>query len=110
MKNKKKANLSVIITGLGVAIGFLGELMPDSFKAKVATLVTQTLGLSFTKFWLACVVFLVIVSLIFVWKQEFGEDEALETNKDTENANRTVVQLGDKSVYVEKNDGEINIS
>ena len=96
MKNKKKANLSVIITGLGVAIGFLGELMPDSFKAKVVTLVTQTLGLSFTKFWLACVVFLVIVSLIFVWKEAFGEDEAPDIKAEEPHKTKQIIQSADK--------------
>lgn len=110
MKNQKKAaSLSAIIAILGVLLGFLGELMPDSFKSSVQNFATQTLGISYMKFWVGSVFVVAVLMLIFIWKEALGKNDDSDKSQDTGNNNRTVHQHGDKSVYIEKNDGPINI-
>jgi serine acetyltransferase len=98
--------LSVLIAAFGVAIGFLGELMPDAFKAKVEAWATSTLGTSFLTIWVIGTALVVLVFLVLIWI------EALKNNGPGSNqASNNVrnIKQGPKSIYIENNNGPIKI-
>ncbi len=108
MKNQRKAIwLTVLIAILGVALGFLGELMPDAVKTEIEEVVSS-LGLSFKTTWYAVTGFVVLLFTGLVWKEASKVEPSNETSQG--NNVRNVHQHGDKSVYIEKNEGPININ
>jgi hypothetical protein len=105
-KQKSPILLTVIIASLGVAIGFLGELMPDKFKEKVENWATSSLGISYTTIWVSITAIVVIVFIWLVWKEAIGNPQNGTTEQ---SVTKRKVRQGKKSVYIEKNEGPINI-
>lgn len=107
MKKPKNAIwFALLVAALGVVIGFLGELMPDHFKNKVESLTTQTFGISYLAAWIIAVAVVVLLFLWLVWKEARRNDPSDES---TPGAPTRKIRQGKKSVYIEKNDGPINI-
>jgi hypothetical protein len=105
-KDNKAIWLSTLIAAFGVAIGFLGELMPDDFKSKVERWSTAMFGVSFLSIWISVTTLIVLLFLWLVWR------EALKINSPEDvsaSGLPKVIQKGDKSIFIEKNDGPINI-
>ncbi|MBK7475438.1 MAG: hypothetical protein IPI11_05240 [Haliscomenobacter sp.] len=107
MANQRKAIwLTVLITILGVIIGFLGELMPDAVKKEIEAFVSSS-GISFKTAWYSITGFIVLLFTGLVWKEASKDSPSPEQRQGT--TGRNVHQQGDKSIYIEKNDGPINI-
>lgn len=108
-KKKKKSPilLTVVVLIAGILLGFLGELMPDDFKEKVTPLSQGYLGLSYPLSWTIVVFILVAISIILVWKQESQNQE--ENITETARSIGKEIKQGQKSVYIEKNKGDIKI-
>jgi hypothetical protein len=106
-KHIKALWLTLLIAAFGVAIGFLGELMPDGFKSKVEAFATQTFGISYTKVWLIAAGLLVLLFLFFVWREAVQKEKP---GNDPPSHQPKVLQTGDKPIYIEDNKGPININ
>ena len=101
--SNKAIALTVLIAVFGVAIGFLGELMPDDFKSRIEVWTVAHLGISYLKAWCIVTALVVLAFLYFVWR------EALHKENEESPTGRTVRQ-GNKSIYIEKNEGDITIN
>jgi hypothetical protein len=99
--------LSILIAAFGVAIGFLGELMPDSFKNKVEIWSTSIFGISYIKIWVITTALVVLIFLWLIWKEALKSDKQ---SNDPALGNVRKIKQGKKSVYIEKNEGPININ
>ncbi|MCB0642979.1 MAG: hypothetical protein KDC44_15125 [Phaeodactylibacter sp.] len=110
MSNKKQVRLSIFIALMGVLIGFLGELMPDELKAQIQTAVTDKLGMNYTQFWIILAVLFVGTSLFFVWRDARSDRAGQPGRQSPQAGQRTIHQHGDKSIYIERNKGDININ
>ena len=106
-QKKKAAIRTLVITILGIGMGFVGELMPDGLKVGVENFALRTIGISYLALWISGVLLLMVIILIFVWKEGIsaGETEGGPPNT----LGRTVTQTGDKSLYIEKHKGQIKI-
>lgn len=100
--------LQILILLLGIVIGFLGELMPDEFKAGIQYRASNALGLSFLQIWIILTVLVIGLLIWLTWKLEKGHG-IFSKNTGTGN-HRTVVQKGKASNYFENNSGQININ
>ena len=106
MKEQRKTIwLSILIAAFGILIGFLGELMPDAFKEKVAIWSTAAFGISYIRIWVIVTALIVLFFLWLIWR------EALKDNSSETSQAGTIrkVKQGDKSIYIEDNNGPINI-
>jgi hypothetical protein len=74
-KHIKALWLTLLVAAFGVAIGFLGELMPDGFKSKVEAFATRTVGISYTKVWLISAGLLVLLFLFIVWREAVQKEK-----------------------------------
>ena len=109
MKKRKAVVLTIIVLVLGFIINFLFEIMPDDFKNLVNSF-SGSIGLSYTKFWIICIFVIVVVMLILVWKQVINETTATNPKKQTiKEITRQIIQCGKKPIYIEKNNGDINV-
>jgi hypothetical protein len=105
MNTRNRIYLSVAITLLGVALGNWGELMPDTIKSAAENF-ADSLGISFTYFWLAGTGLMVSLLLFLIWRERILLNRPAQEKKPTK---RKVVQTGKGAVYVEKNKGKIDI-
>lgn len=107
MANQQKAIwLTMLITVLGVVIGFLGELMPEDVKKEIETFVSS-FGVSFKTAWYAVTGFVVLLFNWLVWKEASKNEPSPPQSQG--GTVRNIHQHGDKSIYIEKNDGPVNI-
>jgi len=114
MKSKSKVFVSSAVLIAGLVLNFLFGHMPPSFKQKLNSFASQ-LGMSYTLFWILITSLVVLISLVFVWKQSASENtdqqnKAISTAPEQQSNDRKVKMTGEKSLYVEKNEGNINIS
>lgn len=108
MKNRKnRIWITLALAVSSILIGFLGELMPDSFKLMVENWATQTLGISYLEIWIGATVSIVLLFLLIVWKDALKNDSLRESPDISE---LKVVQHGKKSVVIKESHGDINIS
>lgn len=106
-KNSKKAVFwTILITVFGVVIGFLGELMPDNLKNSVEAWTVAHAGMPYLKVWIIVTTTVVCIFIYLVWKETLQKDKE---EPYAGSASRTVTQ-GSKSIYIEKNEGDITIS
>lgn len=106
-KNSKKAVLlTILIAVFGVIIGFLGELMPDNFKNSVEVWTVAHTGMSYLKVWIIVTTIVVAIFIYLAWKETLQKEKE---EPSASSASRTVKQ-GAKSIYIEKNEGDITIS
>ncbi|MCG8330589.1 MAG: hypothetical protein MI974_23030 [Chitinophagales bacterium] len=99
---------AIIISALGIAIGFLGELMPDTVKTKIESFAIDTLGLSYVLVWAIGVGIVTLLTLAWVCRDVYKSDH--KESLDTPPANGIQVeQHGAKSVFINKNEGGVNI-
>ena len=67
------------------------------------------LGLSYSLFWIICTFVVITITLFFVWKQAIIENNKSNNGlNQQEKSKREIYQLGDKSIYIENNNGDIN--
>jgi hypothetical protein len=120
--NKRNLNatyITIIIFTLGIFLNLMIQILPENIK-RYFNKIALVLGLSYSLFWLFCSLLIIFITLFFVWKQtitgfkvtnnEFKEldDEAQPIiSKRNE---RKISQFGEKSIYIEKNKGDININ
>lgn len=82
-KSRSAIMRTVVIAALGVALGFLGELMPDNLKTSIEAWVTTHLGISYWKFWLLATGSVVALLLYLTWRETLGATQK-KTAKDFE--------------------------
>lgn len=109
MKKRSAILYTLLVLILGLVLNFLFELMPDEFKSSISAF-SNSIGLSYTIFWIICTFFLAGAMIYFVWEQTLNEPKELDPNKQTGSINRQVNQYGEKSIYLEKNNGDINVN
>ncbi|MEZ5083804.1 MAG: NB-ARC domain-containing protein [Bacteroidales bacterium] len=73
MKKNKAIVLTIVVLILGFLLNFLFEIMPDDFK-KSMTDFSNSIGLSYTLFWIIFTLLVAIVTLYFVWKQALNSE------------------------------------
>ena len=101
---QKSVMKTIIVAVAGILIGLAGELMPESFQKELAVVAADTFGISYTLLWVIMTAALIGTMLLVLWKQ--GANNAAPP---TASSGRVIHQQGDKSVYIEKNNGDIHI-
>jgi len=107
MKKKKAIVLTIGVLILGFVLNFLFGIVPDDLK-KSMTHFSNSIGLSYTLFWIICTLLVATVTLYFVWKQTLNnetENTPMQNETNTKN-----IKQGKGSVYVEKSEGPINMN
>lgn len=106
--NKRKAiYITIAVFILGFALNFLFGIMPDDFKDSISSF-TESLGLSYTLFWILCTILIAAILLFFVWQQE-SKSETINTPIRSTKKTR-IIEQGKGSLYVENNKGPINMN
>lgn len=100
---------AIVLALLGIGIGFLGELMPDEVKNALQQQSQNYFGISYLWLWGIFVVIAIALTVFLLWQQAPDGEVESETSGKAAKPERVVVQKGKKSVYVEKNKGDINI-
>ena len=111
--NNKKRNavlIAIVVLILGMILNFLFEILPDNFKQSLTDF-TLSIGLSYSLFWIICTVMIIVITLLFVWRQVLIEQTKSKNEKNAK-PNKHVkreINQGKKSVYIEKHNGDIKI-
>jgi uncharacterized membrane protein len=108
MKKRNAIVLTIVVLILGFILNFLFEIMPDGFKESI-TGFSGSIGLSYTLFWIICTLLIAVVMLFFVWKQTLTETDDTIQEKQSGNIERQTNITGDKTIYIEKNNGNITV-
>ncbi len=106
-KNKKKLSI-IMISVIPILLGFATQLMPD-FKKQIIDFAEGYLGISYTLFWIICVIILVGISIFLFWKQAKNEkdlpkEESKNINISIPNSENGIKNL--KELVYTNNQGE----
>jgi len=108
MKKRTLIVLPLLIFVVGLVLSLLFGIMPNEFKKAVADY-AGTLGVPYPLFWTIGFLLIVLLMLLLVWKKAFNQRRLSERSNQQKHTHRQVQQHGDKSVYMESQNGDINI-
>lgn len=110
IEKRKAALITGSILILGIMLNFLFGIMPDNFKDTVSGF-ANGLGVPYSLFWILVTSVIIIITLIFVWKQALTNNEKQETSTKTVFKGKgRQINMGPESKYIEKNNGDINVN
>lgn len=106
-KVTKQYSIIILTLILEFILNIMVQLLPDSFK-KIISQFSSYLGISYNLFWLIITIIILIIVVIISLKDLNSKGDKEE--RVTRNSSKRVInQYGDKSIYIENNNGDIDL-
>lgn len=102
-----QSRLVALILFLDLILNILIQLIPSTIKSYIASFVSL-IGLTYSTFWFILTSIIVLI-ILFVSIRKTRIEKTKEQSVDKYAKKRVVNQYGSKSIYIEKNKGDIKI-
>jgi uncharacterized membrane protein YdjX (TVP38/TMEM64 family) len=102
-----QSRLVTLVLFFDLILNILVQLIPDTIKSHLTGYVAL-FGLTYTTFWLILTSIIVLI-ILFISIKKNKSDKISEQSMNKKATKRIVNQFGDKSVYIEKNQGDFKV-